>query len=127
MFIDYTATRNLVGSGLAELETKIEPKRRKLKVESTESVGMSGVNREVQMDRYDVEWMVKTVHVPIATEARWLEFAESVLAGETFTIDLDGTKAVPVDPITASMVKGTFDRVRVGPGHFKYSFSIVER
>lgn len=127
MFIDYTATRNLVGSGLDELEAKIEPAKRRIKTTSAESVSDSGVEREVQLSRYDVQWFIKTNPVPIANDDRWREFWESVLAGETFTIDINGTKASPDDPITASMLKDSFDAVRRSPGYWQYSFTIVER
>lgn len=127
MFIDYTATRNLVGSGLDELETKVEPAKREIKTKSTESVSDDGVNREVLLSRYDIEWPIKTVPVPIADHPRWQEFEESTIAGETFSIDINGTKAAPDNVITASVVKDSFDAVRLSPTYWQYTFRIVER
>lgn len=127
MFIDYTATRNLVGSGLDELETKIEPAKREIKTKSSESVSDDGVNREVILSRYDIEWPIKTVPVPIANHPRWQEFWESTIASETFSIDINGTKAAPDNVITASVVKDSFDAVRLSPTYWQYTFRIVER
>lgn len=127
MFIDYTATRELVGSGDDKLETGIRQPKRVPAVESTESAGMSGVNRETQLNRYEFHWRIVTVPVPIANLTRWQEFYGSVLAGETFSIDIFGTEAAPDNVETASLVKGTWDEVRLSPLYYQFSFEVLIR
>jgi len=127
MYIDYTETRNLVGSGVSELDFKAEPSRRKVNTVSAESVSDSGVNREVQLSRYDIEWSVKTVPLPDSNNDRWLEFEESVLAGETFTCDIHGTKAAPDNAVTMSMKKNSFVATRLSPAWWSYSFTVIDR
>lgn len=127
MYIDYTATRELVGSGLAELETDIERGDRTMDESIEESVSLSGVGRETQLDRYEYKLSIKTVPVPVADLARWREFQASVLAGETFSLDLWGTKAVPDSVITVSMVKGSFKETRHSPLYYQFDFQVLER
>lgn len=127
MFIQYTATRQLVGSGSAEIETDTQAQERLQIEESEESVSMSGVGRESQLDRLDFEWQFTTIPVPEADLPRWREFAASVANGETFTIDIDGTQAAPVSVISASYVKGSYRENRFSKAYLTISFRILER
>ena len=127
MFIDYTATRETVGSGLDELDFDAEQIDRAAMEETTESVSMSGVGREVLFDRLEHKWAIKTVPITADDLPRWREFAASVVAGELFTIDLFGTKATPVDPISASYVKGSYKEDRFSKLYITFSFEVLER
>lgn len=127
MFIDYTATRELVGSGLDEIEVDPERTNRNSNTVARESVSMSGAVRESILDRIEYKWSVATVPVPLADLARWREFASSVANGELFTIDLDGTKAVPVNPISVSLVKNSFKENRFSHLYMSFSFDVLER
>jgi len=127
MFIDYTATREPDGSGDSHIDHGIQPPKRVPQVESDESDSMSGVSRETQLHRYQFEWAITSLPVPTADIGRWREFFGSVLARETFTIDIFGTQASPDNPITASLVKGTWNETRIGPGYYRYSFRVLER
>lgn len=126
MFIDYTATRETVGSGDDEIETSGTATRVPLE-ETSESVSMSGVGREYQLDRLEHKWSIQTIPVPLADLPRWREFAASVVAGELFTIDIWGTKASPDDPISVSYIKGTFRETRLFHTHMQFSFEVLER
>lgn len=127
MFIDYTATRELVGSGADKLETKIRPPKRLTDIEKDGSVSLSGVGRETQLHRYEFRWQIKTVPVPIANLPRWREFHGSTLADETFSIDIFGTEASPDNVITASVVDGTWVETRLSPIYYQFEFEIIER
>lgn len=127
MYIDYTATRELVGSGLDELETGIELGDRSTTEKTSESVSLSGAGRESQLDRYEFTYSIKTVPVPIADLARWREFHASVLNGETFSLDLWGTKAAPDSVMTASYVPNTFKETRLSNLYYQFSFKVLQR
>lgn len=127
MFIDYTATRELVGSGLDEIDSDNSAANRRLDIKSSESISMSGVGRETQLDRIDRIWSVTSIPSPEADWARWREFGSSTAAGETFSIDLFGTKASPDNVMTVSVVKGTFKESRIAKQYIVFSFDVVER
>lgn len=132
MYIDYTATRETVGSGIAELEFGIETGPRRPIEDVSESASMSKVNRETQFNSLEHKWLIKTVpqlasNGGVADLARWREFAASVAGGEPFEFDVWGTKAAPDNAINGSYVKGSFNEVRVGPLHYQFSFEILER
>lgn len=127
MFIDYTATRDLVGSGLDELDFDAEVINQVRDEKTSESVSLSGAVREYQFDRIDKKWTIQTVPISIADIPRWREFASSVANGELFTIDLFGTKAAPDNPISASYVKGTFKESRAYKQYITFAFDVLER
>lgn len=127
MFIDYTATRDLVGSGLDELDFDAEVINQVRDEKTYESVSLSGVGRESQLDRIDKKWTIQTVPIPVADIPRWREFASSVANGELFTIDLFGTKAAPDNPISASYVPKTFKESRSFKQYITFTFDVIER
>ena len=127
MFIDYTATRELVGSGLDEIDTDCSEANRIAIEKTSESVSISGVGREVQFDRLEHKWSITTVPIAVAELARWREFSASVVAGETFTLDVFGSKAVPDNAITVSYVKGSYKETRFSKLYVSFSFDALER
>lgn len=128
MFIDYTATRELVGSGLDEIECDFSVGGDRVQKRiGGESTSMSGVGREFQLERLEYTWTFSTVPIAIADLPRWREFAASVANGETFTIDIDGTKAAPDNPITVSMKDGSYKENRAYKGYLIFSFTVLER
>jgi hypothetical protein len=132
MYIDYTATRELYGSGQDELEFDIQTGKRKPIEDATESASMSKVNRETQFNSLEHKWLIRTVpqlraNSGVADLPRFREFAASVAGGETFTFDVWGTEASPDNAITGSYIKGSYDEVRVGPNHYQFAFEILER
>lgn len=127
MFIEYTATRELVGSGDAEIEVAVSNINRMMQVEGSESVSISGESRESQLDRLEFRWPIVTVPVHIDNLPRWREFAASVANGETFTFDAHGTEASADNPITASMIRGSFKESRIGGPYVQFSFEVLER
>ena len=127
MFIDYTATRETVGSGLDELDFDAEQINRSAVEITTESVSMSGAGREVLLDRLEHKWAVTTVPITVDDLPRWREFAASVVAGSLFTIDLFGSKATPDDPISVSYIKSSYKENRFSKLYITFSFEVIER
>lgn len=127
MFIDYTATRELVGSGLDEIEASASIENPDMRSEGADFSSMSGVNRESTLHRLEFVIAVTTVPITTATKDRWREFAASVGNGETFTFDAYGTKAAPDNPITVSMVRNSYKQQRLGGQYVQYSFEVLER
>ena len=127
MFIDYTATRELVGSGLDEIDTDCSEANRIALEATSESVSMSGVGREVQFDRLEHKWAITTVPIAVADLPRWREFAASVVAGETFTLDVFGSKAVPDNAVSVSYIKKSFKENRFSSLYMTFSFEALER
>ena len=127
MFIDYTATRELVGSGADEIDTDAGQIDRSQKRFGSESVSLSGVGREYQLDRLEFTWTVTTIPVPVTDLPRWREFAASVANGETFSFDPYGSKASPDNVLTVSLVDGSYQENRFSSTYMQISFAAIER
>ena len=128
MFIDYTATREVIGSGLDEIECAAEIIDRPLVVEGDEAVSLSGVGREYTLDRVDYEWTMQTVPLLITSfEARFREFASSVANGEQFLFDPLGSKAVPNTVYTVSLIRNSYREIRDSSKYKRFAFRVVQR
>jgi hypothetical protein len=126
MFIQYTPLREVIG-GAGEIETGSFPLNRARKVYAEQSVSLSRQARETVGYGDEKTWDITTIPEELTTEPRWREFEASVQFGETFTIDLFGTQAAPVDPITVSMELKSFKESRPFPRQKVYKFAVVER
>ena len=73
-----------------------QPGRKTSRVIS-ERTAMSGKS-ETLFIRKDIFLDVTTTPVASSASAQWVEFIESVLGGETYTLDMDGTSGAPVSP-----------------------------
>lgn len=127
MFIQYTPTREIAG-GPGEISATTQPGTEPtLDPVGEESVSLSGVGRESVLHRLERQWQVNAGPEDLTTEAKWREFYASTANGETFTIDLFGTQASPVNPITVSMVRKSAKESRPWPLQKQYNFRVVER
>ncbi len=127
MYIEYTPTRQLVGGSGSDgkIDIGIEQEDERPIEHSKESRSLSGVSERV-LHRIDYEYALRTVATNDSTLiAKFKELHASVAAGETFTIDLYGTEASPVDPITVLMIPQTYSKTRQGfTQYFSYSFRV---
>ena len=131
MFIDYTATRELVGSGLDEIETSAAPIDRAPVVDRALSVSISKVGRESQLNSIEHKWIMTTIpflveNAGVADLARWREFSSSVGNDEPFTFDAFGTKASPDDPISVVLIDKTYRELRFSNLYMRISFEVME-
>lgn len=131
MFLDYTATRALVGSGLDEIETSAAPIDRSPIVDQTASVSMSKKARESQFNSLEHKWIITTIPFEVDNGgvndlARWREWQESTANDEPFTFDPWGTKAAPDDPFSAVQVKNTYRENRTSKKMMTISIQILE-
>lgn len=126
MFIDYTATRELVGSGADNIDCDAQRANRSIKKFGGESVSLDGTTRHSVLHRLENTWDIETVPITVADLPRWREFAASVANGETFTIDIFGTSASPDDPITVTMQENSFKENRFSKLYMTFSFIVIE-
>lgn len=131
MFLDYTATRELVGSGDEEIETSAAPIDRMPMVDQTTSVSLSKVGREAQFNALEHKWIITTIpfeveNAGVADLSRWREWQASTVNDEPFTFDAFGTKASPLDPIQAVQVKNTYRENRSSAKMMTISFEVLE-
>lgn len=131
MFLDYTASRELVGSGDDEIETSAAPIDRSPMVDQTTSVSMSKVGRESQFNALEHKWIITTIPFEVenggvADLARWREWQASTANDEPFTFDAFGTKAVPDDAIQVVQVKNTYREIRSSKKMMTIAFEVLE-
>lgn len=131
MFLDYVASRELVGSGLDEIETSAAPIDRMPIVDQTTSVSMSKKTRESQFNSLEHKWMIVTIPFEVenggvADLARWREWAASTANDEPFTFDAFGTKAAPDDAIQVIQIKGSYREQRSSKKMMTIAFSVLE-
>ena len=131
MFLDYTATRELVGSGLDEIETSAAPIDRMPVVDQTSSVSMSKKSRESQFNSLEHKWIITTIPFEVenggvADLARWREWQGSTANDEPFTFDAFGTKASPDNAIQCVQVKNTYRENRSSKKMMTISFQVLE-
>ena len=125
MFIQYTPKRSIVAppSG-GVLEVDHEPIANDRNLEGTQSVSSSGRAVETVLHRIEKFWQIRTAPIPRANYDQWQEFADSVAAGETFTLDLYGTQAAPADPQTVRLEFNSFREEPLGSMYFVFSFKV---
>lgn len=131
MFLDYTATRELVGSGDAEIETSAAPIDRMPVVDQTTSVSLSKKGRESQFNSLEHKWIITTIPFEVenggvADLERWREWQGSTANDEPFTFDAFGTKASPDDPIQVIQVKNSYREQRSSKKMMTIAFSVLE-
>jgi hypothetical protein len=131
MFLDYVATRELVGSGNEEIETSASMIDRIPIVDQSTSVSMSKVGRESQFNSLEHKWSITTIpflveNGGVADLARWREFQGSSANDEPFTFDAFGTKASPDNAISAVLVKSTYRENRTSNLYMTISFEVLE-
>lgn len=131
MFLDYTATRELVGSGLDEIETSAAPIDRMPIVDQTTSVSMSKKGREAQFNSLEHKWIITTIpfeveNAGVADLSRWREWQGSTANDEPFTFDAFGTKVAPDDAIQCVQVKNSYRENRTSKKMMTISFEVLE-
>jgi len=98
---------------------------RSAKVNRNVQQPLGGGAPEVLLHRRDTVIAVTTGYITEAQIAQWREFLASVEGGETFTIDLLGTVAVPVDPLSVMLESEEYTEMRVGDSEsYQLSFSV---
>jgi len=98
---------------------------RSAKVNRNVQQPLGGGAPEVLLHRRDTVIAVTTGYISEAQIGQWREFLASVEGGETFTIDLLGTVAVPVDPLSAMLESEEYTEMRVGDSSsYQLSFSV---
>jgi len=86
---------------------------------------MGGGAPEVLLHRRETLIQITTGYISEAQIAQWREFLASVEGGETFTIDLLGTVAAPVEPLSAMLESEEYTEMRVGDSSsYQLSFSV---
>lgn len=130
--ITYTAIdRGELASGHSELteysiETGFNNFQRSNNRVATPAVSLSGNSRETTFSRVDVTYNVSTVPENDATKLEELrEFISSILAGEQFTIDLNGTTVTPDNPIAYKLVGDPSENIAEISGFYSFSFQVV--
>lgn len=130
--ITYTAKRNVapgrqVGQeySFAVCLSDWTPRR---SPETNETTSLSG-RRFTTLHRIERTWSagIVPIHVlgPDASLARQIEeWADSVAAGETFTIDPFGTLADPLDPVEVSLEGDVRQSLASIVGYYSYSFTV---
>ncbi len=110
-----------------DIECGRQPSNFKPKSMGSQVKSLSGKPYSVLYD-YEKSHQVKTVplEVTAADLAQWREFAHSVAASEYFWLDLDGTKANPVDAKQVYMLKDSFEEIWLGPAHREFAFTAIE-
>lgn len=124
MYITYTPTRQIAG-GAGELSGDLSVYDRDQKTDATASVSLSG-KQQTTFNRVDVFYQVSSVPVERTEWAKWREFGASVAAGELFTFDALGTKAVPDNPVNVRADLNSFKETRNGNNYITFSFKCRE-
>ena len=127
MYILYTPSRQLIGGSDGKLEFSTMTNNRVSKAIIAESKSLDGTAIETVLHRTENTTTVSTIPITgTATRNKFREFAASVSAGESFTIDVLGTEAVPVDAISVSLHPNSFKESYHGALIFSYSFKFRE-
>lgn len=117
MYVTYTAVRSLIGGHSAatdySLTFKASASERMAKTTRNSQTSLGGQTESLRV-RQDVMWEIETNVVLEADIPNWREFLDSVDNCETFTLDLTGTVAVPVDPVSVEMVEDSYSEQRLG-------------
>lgn len=126
MFIQYTPTRIITGSG-GKLECDVQQYSVTDSPEGKEHTALSG-RTEHTVYRIDRLHKLKTVPLMLSDSelAVWREFGASCAFGEFFTLDPLGTEAAPDSPVTVRMKMKTFKENRMAGRFFTFSFTAVE-
>lgn len=130
-YITYVARDSLVAGHNAgdpqtiehDLQARVPQKR----VERFVARGYSGLREESVLFRRETLIEVITQWFPTAQEDDWTEFMDSTDNGDIFTIDLYGTVAVPVSPISAVRTENNWQFQYDGPGYRALNFTIRQR
>ena len=127
MYISYTPSRELIGGSDGKLEFSTMANDRSSKHTIKESTSLDGTAIETILERTEHITTVSTIPITgTATRDKFREFANSVAAGETFSIDVLGTEAVPVDLIAVSIKPNSYKETYYGALIFSYSFQFRE-
>ena len=98
---------------------------RSAKVNRNVQQPLGGGAPEVLLHRRDTVLAVTTGYISEAQIKQWREFLASVEGGETFTIDLLGTVAAPVDPVSVMLESEEYTEMRAGDStSYQISFSV---
>jgi len=125
MFLEWTPSRHLIGTGS---NGKIEPTMisydRLNKSIMKEARSLDG-STETVLHRIDVIYNIGIAPTRgTVTRDKMREFAASVAAGESFVLDALGTEAAPVDAVTVSMAPNSYRETYLGDSIFSYSFKV---
>lgn len=127
--VEYTAQRDLA-SGHSQgstyyIDFGASQLNRQVSRVAITNKSISGV-RETIHQRNEVKWDITATFIAAADLEDWREFIGSVSHGETFTIDLWGTYASPVETFTAVMDSDSWTETildNVG-NYFSISFTV---
>lgn len=105
-YVTYTAKRSLISghtvdtSYTIDFDPAVAEKSRKRQVEQQTSLGGT---RDTLLHRIEYSYECGTDAVHHDSVAAWEEFLDSVAGGESFVLDMYGTSAVPVSPVTVTL------------------------
>jgi hypothetical protein len=125
MFIDYTPKRKLVNGSSGELHSDAQDVNRESKDIANQKQSLAG-NLVTTLTRIEDTITIKSGWIDTSEMPLWKEFHASVAGGESFTLDPEGVKAVPNDPITAKLKTGSFKFKRESAQYFTVSFKVFE-
>lgn len=127
MYIFYTPLRELIGSSDGKLEFGTMQNDRKAKAIAKQVTSLDGTAVVTTLHRVENIYTVSTVPITgTATRDKFREFNASVMAGETYSIDILGTEAVPVDAITVHMIPNSYRENYLGALIYSYTFKFKE-
>ena len=127
MVITYTALSRIISGHVSGSIYQIEIGTKQADPDGetylTEHVSLNGTREVVKQDREDDNWTVATKRITTADLLELREFFYSVVGGETFTLDLYGTIAVPDDVQTMVMLSKKYAPKRIKTSdYFNFSF-----
>lgn len=105
-YVTYTAARSLIAghsvgtSYTINFDPAVAEKSRKRQAEQQTSLGGT---RDTLLHRIEYRYECGTDAVHSSSVAELEEFLDSVSGGETFVLDMYGTSAVPVSPVTVTL------------------------
>lgn len=128
--ITFTASRSLIpGHTLGDqiaFEAPLRTADRSPRRMTREAQSLSGRRMTRLMHRENQQNFSTPPFKDDALKAQMIEFLDSVAGGETWTLDVYGTEAIPDDP-RAYIIQGDYNETRVDiTGFWQYSWQAVE-